>query len=244
MSSSGLARREDDAPVTIAAFPTPFEAELARVALESQGMTAFVVSDHGQYLSAAPWVRLQVPRRDRAFATSILDKGPPGVTSAKDPKDDMGSLRLRRRVVVARWFLYAAAAWWLLAGGVLLPLFVVPLGLAVWSRSQPRYAFGVALGIQTAITVGTILTLGILGLATVIPLIAFQFAWMSASPRYVERLQASPLPDTPSIAVGEAWKTGAAEREPAEQPLWWVRTLTILVAALIFLLFFYQSFKV
>lgn len=244
MSSSGLARREDDAPVTIATFPTPFEAELARVALESQGMSAIVGSDHGQYLSAAPWVQLQVSRRDRALATSILDKGPPGGTSATDAKDDMCSLRLRRRFVIARWFLYAAAALWFVAGGLLLPLFVVPLGLAIWSRSQPRYAFGVALVIQTAITLGTISTLGIVGLTTVIPLVAFQFAWMSASPRYVERLQASLLPGTPSIVVGEAWKTGGAEREPAEQPFWWVRTLTILVATLIFLSFFYQSFKV
>ena len=244
MSSSGLTRRDDDAPVTIATFPTPFEAELARVALESQGMTAVVGSDHGQYLSAAPWVRLQVSRRDRARATSILDEGPPGGTIATDAKDDMRPLRLRRRFVIARWFLYAGAAMWLVAGGKLLPLFVVPLGLAVWSRSQPRYAFGVALGIQTAITVGTISILGSLGLTTVIPLIAFQFAWMSASPRHVDKMQASPLPETPNMVVGEAWRTGGAEREPAEQSLWWVRTLTILVAILIFLAFFYQSFKV
>ena len=66
---------------------------------------------------------------------------------------------------------------------------------------------------------------------------------MSASPRYVEQLQASPLPETPSVAVGEAWKTGAADREPAEQSIWWVRTVTLLVAMLIFLAFFYEALK-
>ncbi|NIM00672.1 MAG: hypothetical protein GTO30_16350 [Acidobacteria bacterium] len=245
MNSNGLTRREDDAPVTVATFPTPFEAELARVTLESQGMTAVVGSDHGQYLSAAPWVRLQVPRRDHALATTILNEGPLGGTRVADARDDMRSLRLRRRFVIARWFLYASAAAWFAVGVfVLLPLFVVPLALAIWSRSQPRYAFGVAMVLQMVIAAAAISTSGVWGLTMVIPLIAFQFAWMSASPRYVEQLQASPLPETPSVAVGEAWKDGAADREPVEQSIWWVRTVTLLVATLIFLAFFYEALKV
>lgn len=243
MISSGLARRRDDAPVTVASFPTPYEAELARAALESHGLTALVGTDHGQYVSAAPWVRLQVPRSDAAFATSILDEGPPGATSAmEEAEDDMRPLRLRRRFVVARWFLYSGAAMCLVTGSKLtMPLFFVLLGLAIWSRTQPRYAFGAALVIQAALTVATISTRGIVGLGMVIPLIAFQFAWMSASPKHARRLQASPLPAAPGVEIGEVWMMGGADREPVERPLWWVRSLTVLVAVLIFLSFFYWS---
>jgi hypothetical protein len=232
MSSPDLTPRDNDAPVTVASFTTPFDAELARAALESHGVHAVVGSDHGQYLTA--W----------SFANQILNEGPPVATTASDAPDDMGSLRLRRRFVLARWFLYASSAALLFSRVPwLLPLFVVPLGLAIWSRTQPRYAFGVALGIQTAITVGSISILGLVGLPTVIPLIALQYAWLSTSPKYVEELQASPLPNSPSIEVGEAWKAGASQREPIEHPIWWVRSLAILIAAVIFLSFFVWSLR-
>ena len=75
---------------------------------------------------------------------------------------------------MARWFLYASAVALLLTGSVVPnPLFVVPLGLALWSKSNPRFAFGTAMVIQGAVSFGLIATLGIGGLTSAIPLIAY-----------------------------------------------------------------------
>src|SRR3972149_236080 len=56
--------RDDNPLVTIASFTNPYQAHLARAALASHGIEAFVQHDHGQYVTMAMWVQLQVARRD------------------------------------------------------------------------------------------------------------------------------------------------------------------------------------
>jgi hypothetical protein len=221
-----------DAPVTVATFPNPYEAAMARAALESQGVKSVVGADHGQYLSAASWVQLQVARRDTDLAAMFLEDGPwhPSKNTLDTP-DDMRALRLSRRFRLARWFLYAQvgfAAWSTLP----LPIFLVPLCLALWSRSDPRRAFGLAFGVQAVVAFVSISTMGTVGLMNLIPLLALHVAWRSAEPTPPEQLVASPIPASPAIGIGEAWKAGAAGREPPERPIWAVPVLRVGIFAL------------
>ena len=118
---------DGDAPVTVASYATPPEAELARALLASEEIAAFLLHDHGQYVSGASWVQLQVARRDRELATKLLEDGPLPAHGAlrvggEDERDDMRSMRLRRRFVIARWFLYAVGLGEVVLGvGLLVP---------------------------------------------------------------------------------------------------------------------------
>jgi hypothetical protein len=75
---------DDDTPVTIATFPNPHEAHAARIALESEGIEAFVQHDHGQYNIVGAWVQLQVAARDAARATAVLESGTSGDDTPAD----------------------------------------------------------------------------------------------------------------------------------------------------------------
>jgi hypothetical protein len=231
-SMSAASSPSDDAPVTIATFPNPHEAEMARAALEAQGLVAIINNDHGQYPTAGSWVHLQVARHDGSSATSLLEQGPSHASEAADEADDMRPLRQRRRFILARWFLYASAVW-LLLFGVLLPLSVVAFGLALWSRRNPGAAFGVACGLQTVVVFVSIATSGALGLGSLIPLFAFYFAWASASPEPAEWLVASPLPGTFSVDIGNSWKAVEARGEPMERPTWVLRFLCLFLLGLV-----------
>jgi hypothetical protein len=222
--------QDEDTPVTIATYPNPHDAHLGRIALESQGIPAFVQSDHGQYASIASWVQLQVAIRDREFASEILEQGPFSMSEAEsatseDAPDDMRPVRLKRHFVLARWFLYASALTLLLTFWISGPLFLIPFGLALWSKKHPRHAFGSAYFLQILVLFLSISTSGLFGLTALIPLVAYYWAWTGAKTDPPEQLLASPFPKSPAIEIGQAWEGGDASREPTETPLWWVRGL-------------------
>ena len=229
---------DSNGPVTIATFPNPSEAELARAALASQGIEAFVHCDHGQYNTASSWVQLQVARQAHDAATAVLEQDPqllagPLTTPAADRPDDMQSLRLQRRFTLARWFLGVQAFGLFWMGFLFGPLFMIPAGLALWSLYRPRVAFGVALVPQTAILIVSIVTSGPSGLVSLIPLLAVYFAWMGAVPEPPEQLLTTPYPVTPSVDIGDAWNVPAVD--VPEQPTRVGRKLAIVLAVLIML---------
>jgi len=215
----GIPSTDDDAPVRVATFPNPYEAELARLALASQRIDSVLHHDHGQYSTAASWVQLAVARRDRELAEELLERGPLGAAAGEAEPDDMGPMRLERRFAISRWFLYWGTLNLVLTG-LLLPLSVIPLVLAVGSRHNPRLAFGSAFLAQVPACIVAFATSGLLGLGTLIPLLAFYFGWSAAAPEPPERLWASPLPRMPSVAIGDAWQTEPVSLEPGESPLW------------------------
>jgi len=222
--------QDEDAPVTIATYPNPHDAHLGRIALESQGVPAFVHSDHGQYVSIGSWVQLQVALQDREFARAILEQGPFNMseaesTASEDAPDDMRPVRLKRHFVLARWFLYAFALTLFLTFWISGPLFLVPLGLALWSKKHPRHAFGSAYFLQIVVLFLSIAISGLYGLLALIPLVAYYWAWTGAKTDPPEQLLASPFPKTRAVDIGQAWKGGDASREPAETPTWMVRGL-------------------
>lgn len=224
---------DEDTPVTIATFSNQHEAHLARAALESHGIEAFVQHDHSQYTTAAPWLHLQVARRDSILAATVLERGPvqtaePPGTPAADRTDDLRALRLQRRLMLGRWILYAQAVSALPLLLILVPLFVVPAGLALWSRLDPRRAFAVALGLQTVVGLVAVATLGPVGMGLLIPLLAFYFAWEAAAPNPPESLLEGPA--TPTIDIGDAWQVPIAE--PPERPIGLARPLAV-VAVLV-----------
>jgi hypothetical protein len=223
----------DDVPVTIATFPNPFEAELARAALDSQGIPAIVNHDHGQYVSAGSWVQVQVARGQSELAASLLESGPLHGSEGTVEPDDMGQLRVQRRFTLARWLLYAGAVQFLLTG-LLLPLSLVALGLAAWSLRNPRRAFGIAFALQAVVVLVAVAASGPTGLVFLIPLVAFYFAWASAAPTPEPSLAASSPPRMRSIDIGDAWRAEDVPVEPIERPIWILRDLGVfLLAALV-----------
>jgi hypothetical protein len=241
--------RDEDAPVTIATYPNPHEAYLDRAALESLGVAALVQSDHGQYSSIASWVQLQVARRDRELACEVLDRGPlltseAELAPASDATDDLRPARLKRRFVLARWFLFASAMGLCLASWITAPLILLPLGLALWSKKQPRYAFGTAYFIQIAFLFVSIALGGISGLMALIPLAAYYWAWIGAAPDPPDELLASPYPKTREIEIGQAWKDDGANREPAEHPLWMLQDLGVFALILLLTWASLQAIKI
>jgi hypothetical protein len=155
---------------------------------------------------------------------TLLERGPAQAITSADEPDDMPPLRLRRRFTLARWFLYREALFYLLTG-LLLPLVLVPLGLALWSRRNPRRAFGLAILQQIFVVFVTTAAFGLFGLNALIPLLAFHFAWVGAAPEPPKQLAASLFPSTPSILIGESWRAGGEHREPVEQSIWIFRPL-------------------
>ena len=240
---------DKDAPVTIATYPNPHEAYLGRAALESQGISAIVNNDHGQYVSIASWVQLQVSLRDREFACEVLEQGPFRTSEAEsvlaaNAFDDMRPVRLKRRFILARWFLYASALTLLLAGGITGPLFLVPLGLALWSKKHPRHAFGSAYFLQILVLFFSIAFMGHSGLMALIPLVAFYWAWKGARPDPPELLLASPLPRTRMVDVGQAWKDGDSNREPTGSPSWILRDACVFALVLLIIWAIRQALKI
>ena len=114
----------------------------------------------------------------------------------------------------------------------MIPLSVVALGLALWSRQNPRAAFGVASGLQIVVVFVAIATSGLAGMGSLIPMFAFHFAWASATPEPPERLVASPVSSKPWVAIGDSWKTAEATSEPTEPPTWVLHVLGVCLLAL------------
>jgi len=221
-----------DVAVTIATFPNPHEAEMARATLESQGLIGIVNNDHGQYATARSWVHLQVARYASSEAFLSLEQGPLHASEVADDADDMRPLRQRRRFIVARWFLYAGAVS-LLLSGVLMPLSVVAFALALWSRQNPRTAFGAACVLQILVVLVSLATTGPSGLISLIPLFAFYIAWAFAAPEPPERLVTSPVSSTCWVAIGDSWKTAGTSSEPTERPTWVLRVLGALLLVIV-----------
>jgi hypothetical protein len=215
---------------------------MASAALASHGVESVVQHDHGQYATMGSWVHVQVARRDRDLATTVLESGPTRETDsvggpaespeapASDRTDDMRELRLQRRLTLGRWILYAGAV------GALpflflffMPLFVVPLGLALWSRADPRRAFAVAFGIQTIVVFVAVAKSGPTGMVTLFPLLAFYYAFMAAAPNPPEALVAGPV--SPTIDIGEAWQVPIVV--PSEGPIRLARPLALAAALVV-----------
>jgi hypothetical protein len=228
----------DDAPVTIATFPNPYEAELAHAALESRGIPAVVQNDHGQYLSAGAWVQLQVAASHRELARTLLERGPLDETAgaevpdAVDALDDLAPLRVNRRILLGRWFLYAGAVTFLLSV-YLLPLSLVAFALVLWSRHDPRRAFALAYGLQSVVVLVSVAIAGLGGLTTLIPLVAFYFARAAAAPAPQPSLVASPYWYLRSVEIGEGWKAGEASLPPTALPIWFLRDAGVLLFLLV-----------
>jgi len=110
--------------------------------------------------------------------------------------------------------------------------------------TEPRRAFGVAFVLQAFMSFVAISTTGIIGLLSLIPLLAFQVAWMSAGSKPPEHLLASPLPEMRVVDIGEEWKAGAEDREPPERPIWVVPILglVLVVSGVLWFLWFLGSF--
>jgi hypothetical protein len=173
-----------------------------------------------------------VARRDCSQAAALLERGPAHAIVGVEEPDDMRPLRLQRRFTLARWFLYRAALEYLLIG-LLLPLVLVPLGLALWSRHAARRAFGLAFLQQIFVMLVSIAIFGLGGLIALIPLLAFYFAWVGAVPEPPEQLAASLLPSMPSIPIDESWIAGGEHREPVEQSIWIFRPLGVVLLVVV-----------
>jgi len=246
--------------LSIAKFTSPHEAHLARNALASHGIEAVVDQDHTPYVSVSSWVQLHVAQSDAELARQVLEQGPvldgeegaeaddaaPLTETEPAMVDDMRSSRLSRRMVLARWFLYLQAfgafLWSFTIFGIpLLGLLyligaIVALGVALWSRQQPRPAFAVGLGFQTVVTIIAIARAGPLGLVAVVPHLAVYFAWAAAGKHPPEHLQAKPeAKRSAEMDIGEAWKEVAGPPELAPGLSFrWKRILAfVLVAAVV-----------
>jgi hypothetical protein len=232
--------------VAIASFSTPQEAHVARASLGSHGIEAVVDQDHTPFVGAASWVQLRVKPEDAALAKQILEEGPideeDGIAgtdgdeaSTVVPADDMRPSRLSRRMLLARWFLYAQAIAILFTGfsfPIAFPLALVPLGLALWSKREPRPAFTAALVLQTLATLVSVAVSGPTGLIALIPNLAVYFAWMAAGEEPPDHLLATP-DATRSVEdeIGEAWKEAGAPREVTSGlTVRWKRTLWVALA--------------
>jgi hypothetical protein len=215
----------------VARFSLPHEAHVARAALASHGIAAVVDHDHGPFPSAASWVYVRVAQTDVERARSVLERGPVvgsegghGIESRSSavevepaPDDDMRPMRLSRRILLARWFLYGQAV----SGVVAVPLTLrsprVSLGfllmaigslvLALWSHHSPRTAFGVAVVFEVLLVAGTVAVRGPVGSLGLIAVLAVYFAWLAAGQDPPELLQARPK-TTRSVEadIGDAWK--------------------------------------
>jgi hypothetical protein len=247
---------DEESLVTVATFSTPHEAHIARAALASHGIEGVVHHDHNPYPSASSWVQLQVAKPDADAASEVLERGPVQETTADDatatemraaagaPVDDMRPARLRRRFTLARWFLYLQTIPLLLWAVVLLetPVFSVlaflggslSLGTALWSKRQPRVAFGIALGFQTIVTIVAIAEAGLLGLQAVVAHLAILHAWWAAAPEPPEPLQTSLLRrDGPDVEIGDAWMASALPQESPGKPIRWARVLLVSLVVLV-----------
>ncbi len=236
-----------DAPVTVATFPSPHEAYLALAALESHGIDGIVNQDHVQYTSAGSWVFLQVARQDLELAERVLETGPvPTEESAPaavaESVDDMGRLRLERRIRLARWFLYIGVFG--ILGRFILPGFfglgfglVVPLlylGLAIASHLHPRGAFGVAFAVQSVVTIVSVALAGFVMLLQLVPLLAFYFAWRAATPSPPDELRSSMVrPGVGSVDIGDAWQQPPVQETIRRIP--WARVLGIAAVGIVIL---------
>jgi len=215
----------------VAKFSSAHEAHMARAALESHGIEAIVDQDHSPLISMVPWVQLRVPRSAVELTRRVLERGPlrdddasVGRADAPAPPemesalvDDMRPLRLSRRFLLARWFLYGEAVSGFLAGFALLGTPILSLAswaagtfalvLALWSWRRPRDAFAVGVGFQTLLTVLAIVTNGLNGLIALIPNLALYFAWAAAGDHPPEILQVTPEPTrSADTDIGDAWK--------------------------------------
>jgi hypothetical protein len=66
-----------DSPVTVARFSNPFEAQVARSALEGSGIYAFIPGEMyaiSRRVDTDTWYELRVSQRDRARAEEILSQ--------------------------------------------------------------------------------------------------------------------------------------------------------------------------
>ena len=241
---------DKDALQAIAKFSTPHEAHIARASLASHGITAVVDQDHTPYISASSWVQLRVAPTDAELAREVLEQGPvqnadestqpdsagPSIAAAPAVVDDMRPSRLSRRMLLARWFLYAEAIVALLAGLHYLAgpiVAIVPFGLALWSKRQPRPAFSAALGFQTLATLVSVATTGLAGLGALIPNLAVYFAWLAAGEKPPDHILAEPEA-TRSVEgeIGEAWKDEGAPPEVTSGPsIRWKRILGVALVA-------------
>ena len=221
----------DHDPVTIARFFSPHDAHLARIALESHGVEGWVHFECCQYCSTIPWIHLQTERQDAAVAIDVLERGPvitedrteaaiapPAREGSPEPLateagDDLAPLRLERRFGIARWFLWVQAVGalpWVL---VLVPVFVVPAGLALWSKTRPRPAFAVALGVQVVFLFVLMAATGPIGIGALGAVLAVYFAWIASRPDPPTYLLASPYAAIPSVPIGDAWDVPPVEPE-------------------------------
>jgi hypothetical protein len=226
MTITSDASTPEDAPVAVAWFFSPHDAEMARVALASEGIASVVLYSHCQYTTALPWVRLDVTRHDHDRAATLLERGPTHATEIADESDDMCPLRRERRLAIGRWFLYRLALNCVMFF-ILMPLAVVPLGLARWSKESARRAFCLAAILHLPVIVASIAASGPTGSVALIPQLAFYFAWMSAVPGTAEYVAESFLPRTPTISIGDSWKAGAEGREPPEHEIWIFRPIGV-----------------
>jgi len=226
MTSTSDRATSDDAPVAVATFFSPHDAEMARVLLASERITSIVLYSHCQYATALPWVRLDVARYDYDRAAVLLERGPAHATEIPDEEDDMVALRRERRFSITRWFLYRTALECVMFV-ILIPLAVVPLGLARWSRKSPRRAFRLATILHLPVLVFSVAAFGPAGVVALIRQLAFYFAWMSAVPGTAEHAASGPLPRTPSVPIGHSWKAGAERREPPDHEIWIFRPIGV-----------------
>jgi hypothetical protein len=170
------------------------EAEAARIRsrLEEAGIPFFLNQRYSPYeigVGDLGQVRWYVDRRDLERARAAIRAPAP---EGRDEEDvDGRQWRAGRRYRIARWFLFAqAVGGGLVALNLTRPFLAVwgllvaaaSLGIAVWSRRQPRRAFGAALGLNAVLALVTAATRGVVGLVGLIPLLAVYFAWNAAGP--------------------------------------------------------------
>jgi preprotein translocase subunit SecD len=107
----------------VARFPNAQDAHLARAHLGSHGIGAVVQHDHAPYVTAAPWVLVQVAQRDRDLAITVLDRGPVWTARAVDIGEQWNvpavepqerSIRLARGLAVVAVVVLALVGLWIL----------------------------------------------------------------------------------------------------------------------------------